>query len=193
MFAAPRRIIRGKARWVVSTLAVMSTSWGWARLCWYPIEMLGVAEGVYLEIGFPGIHRPFVRWLTPSVSIQVTQRADWRCDLVFELRKREENGEVPKFIDDFEDAYFAKLAPAVGKTLFCSSFPDGTVRDTGFLSVWRSPEGITVKLQDSEAGAVWQFTAESFEKALKLIEKALQEGKPGNRSTKARAPRRKVK
>jgi hypothetical protein len=151
------------------------------------------SHGVYLEIGFPGTTKPFGQWLTPSVSIQVTTRADWREDLLFELRKLEQSGDVPLFIDDYVDPWFDKVAPAVGKTLLTTTFPDGTVRDTGFFSVWRSPEGISVKLQDSESGQVWQYTAETFEKALRQVEKALQEGKRGNRSTKARIPRRKGK
>jgi hypothetical protein len=61
------------------------------------------------------------------------------------------------------------------------------------MLVWRSPEGITVKLQDAELGAAWQYTAEGFLKALKKVEGALQAGSPPNRSTKARPARQKVK
>lgn len=193
MFAAPRVTFNGRTVWVAPKLAVTSTSWGWAQLRWYPIPMLDSDPGVYLEIGFPGKTRPFARWLTSSVSIRVNTRSDWREDLMFELRAREETGDVPKFIDDFVDPWFEKNAPAVGLTLLRTTFPDGTVRDTGFFSVWKSPEGVSVKLQDSDAGIVWQYTAETFEKALKLVERALQEGKRGNRSTKARIPRRKGK
>lgn len=113
--------------------------------------------------------------------------------MVFELKKREENGEVPKLIDDFEDPWFKKEAPAVGAVLFAASFPDGTVRESGYLSVWRGAEGITVKLTDDHIKSCWQFTSETFHKALGLVEKALQTGKPGNRSMMARASSKKKK
>jgi hypothetical protein len=193
MFPAPIIIVNGRKVRLCPVLSVIATSWGWARLRWFPPHQGPEAAGVYLEIGFPGTIRPFARWLMCSVRIQVAERSVWRDDLMFELRKLESAGDVPLFIDDFEDPWFAKEAPAVGKTLLSTTFPDGTVRDTGFFSVWRSPEGISVKLQDSESGQVWQYTAETFQKALKLVEKALQEGKRGNRSTKARIPRRKGK
>jgi hypothetical protein len=110
---------------------------------------------------------------------------------MFELKKRVESGELPTFVDDFSDPWLGKSYPAIDKVLLSSTYADGTVRDTGFLSVWRSPEGISVKLQDSEQSEVYQYTAETLEKGLKAIEKHLQEGKRGNRSTKARIPRHK--
>jgi hypothetical protein len=113
--------------------------------------------------------------------------------MAFELKKREENGEAAKFLDDFNEPWFTKEYPAIHEVLFRAAFPDGSFRETGMMLVWRSPEGITVKLQDAELGAAWQYTAEGFLKALKKVEGALQAGSPPNRSTKARPARQKVK
>lgn len=109
--------------------------------------------------------------------------------MMFELRKKEANGELPKFLDDFADPFFAKHAPAVGDTVFKNAFPDGSARSTGFLMVWRGPEGVTVKVTDDEIGGVWQFTADTFERALKRCEDALQKGLTPNRSPKSRPQR----
>lgn len=106
--------------------------------------------------------------------------------MAFELRKRQDNGQLPKLLDSFSDPFFEKEAPAVGQSCFTNSFADGSYRETGLLLIWRSPEGLTVKLTDNELGQSWQYTAESFLKALKLVEKALQAGLAGNRSMKSR-------
>ena len=105
---------------------------------------------------------------------------------MFELRKRQETGELPKLLDSFADPFFEKEAPACGMSLFTNAMPDGTARETGLFLCWRSPEGITVKVTDNELGQSWQYTAETFLKALKLCEKALQNGLQGNRSMKSR-------
>lgn len=103
-----------------------------------------------------------------------------------ELRRRQENGELPKLLDSFSDPYFSKHCPNVGDFCFKNSFPDGSARQTGVITVWRGAEGITVKLYDAEVSESWQFTAETFEKALKRLEAALQAGEAGNRSPKSR-------
>lgn len=113
--------------------------------------------------------------------------------MVFELKKREQNGELPKFHDDFNEPEFSKNYPAIHEILFRASWPDGSFRETGMLMCWRSPEGITVKVQDANDKVAWQFTAESFAKALKKVEGALQAGTAPNRSTKARPGRQKYK
>ncbi len=108
---------------------------------------------------------------------------------MFELRTREEQGDVPLLNDSFVDPFFEKECPAVGATLFTNSAKSGKVRETGLLLVWRGPEGITVKVTDHELDQSWQYTAETFQKALRLVEKALQGGLAGNRSAKSRPQR----
>ena len=110
---------------------------------------------------------------------------------MFELRKRMADGSLPPAKDDFIDPFFAKRAPAVGQTLFQSAFPDGTARKPGFFTMWRSPDGVTVKLTDNEVQMCWQYSAECFEEALKQLEKALQAGLQGNRSFSSKAGRKK--
>jgi hypothetical protein len=112
---------------------------------------------------------------------------------MFELKTREERGELPALLDGFSDPFFEKKFPAVGAVLFCSSTGSGRVRKTGSFSMWRSPEGITVKLTDNEMGETYQFTSESFEKALGRIERALQEGQRGNKPSIEKKPRQRRK
>jgi hypothetical protein len=108
---------------------------------------------------------------------------------MFELRTREERGELPALLDSFSDPFFEKKFPAVGAVLFANSTSAGKVRKTGSFSMWRSPEGITVKVSDNEYGETYQFTADSFEKALGRVEKALQEGLRGNKPAAEKKPR----
>jgi hypothetical protein len=108
---------------------------------------------------------------------------------MFELRTREERGELPALLDSFVDPFFEKKYPAVGLVLFANATSSGKVRKTGSFSMWRSPEGITLKVSDNEYGEHYQFTAETFEKALQRVEKALQEGQRGNKL----APEKKVR
>jgi hypothetical protein len=105
---------------------------------------------------------------------------------VFELRRKQQNGELPKLLDSFTDPFFERHAKAVGEVAFKNSYPDGTARQTGLITIWRGAEGITVKVFDSEVSESWQYTAETFEKALKRLETALQAGESGNRSPKSR-------
>lgn len=112
---------------------------------------------------------------------------------MFELKTREERGELPALLDSFTDPFFEKKYPAVGAVLFSSSTSSGKVRKTGSFSMWRSPEGITVKVTDQELGETFQFTSDSFEKALSRVEKALQEGVRGNKPTPAPKPRQRRK
>jgi hypothetical protein len=118
---------------------------------------------------------------------------EWREILMFELKTREERGELPALLDSFSDPFFEKKFPAVGAVLFCSSTGSGRVRKTGSFSMWRSPEGITVKLADNEMAETYQFTSETFEKALGRIEKALQEGQRGNKPSIEKKPRQRRK
>jgi hypothetical protein len=117
----------------------------------------------------------------------------WEEIMVFELRKREADGSLPKIKDEFVDAFFAKTAPCVGQVVFQSAYPDGTPRKTGFFQVWRSPDGVTVKVTDHEVEMAWQYAGETFLDALKQVEKALIAGFPGNRSYETRSARRKKK
>lgn len=110
---------------------------------------------------------------------------------MFELRKREADGSLPKAKDDFLDPWFAKNAPAVGAVVFQSAFPDGTARKPGFFTMWRSPDGVTVKVTDNECQLCWQYSAETFQDAIKLVEKALQAGMAGNRAFSTKTGRRK--
>lgn len=112
---------------------------------------------------------------------------------MFELKKYTANGELPKLVDDFADPFFEKLCPAVGMVLFKSAFPSGDPREMGYLSVWRGPEGIVVRVQDNENSMCWQVTGETFQGALKGVEKLLQEGRTGNASMKGRSPRKRGK
>jgi hypothetical protein len=112
---------------------------------------------------------------------------------MFELKTREERGELPALLDSFADPFFEKKYPAVGMVLFCSSTTSGRVRKTGSFSMWRSPEGITVKLSDNEMNETYQFTSETFERALARIEKALQEGQRGNKPSAEKKPRQRRK
>lgn len=184
---------RRSSRLVNSTMACASTSWGWVRLRFIVTESQAAPPGCYLEVGFHG--RKEVQWFWPLDSgwLYRVFGKEWRKAMAFELKKREENGEAPKFLDDFNEPWFVKEYPAVHEVLFRASFPDGSFRETGMMLVWRSPEGITVKVQDGEVGLAWQYTAESFVKALKKVEGALQAGTAPNRSTKARPSRQKVK
>lgn len=110
---------------------------------------------------------------------------------MFELRKREADGSLPKAKDDFLEPWFSKHAPAVGMVVFQSAFPDGTARKAGFFTMWRSPDGVTVKVTDNEVLMCWQYSAETFEGAVKLVEKALQSGMAGNRAFSSKSGRRK--
>ena len=110
---------------------------------------------------------------------------------MFELRKREADGSLPKAKDDFVDDWFSKHAPAVGQVVFQSAFPDGTARKPGFFTMWRSPDGVTVKVTDNEVQMCWQYSAETFQQAVKLVEKALQGGMAGNRSFNTKSGRKK--
>lgn len=112
---------------------------------------------------------------------------------MFELKTREERGELPALLDSFADPFFEKKYPATGAVLFCSSSLSGRVRKTGSFAMWRSPEGITVKVSDNEMGETYQFTAETFEKALSRVEKALQDGLRGNKPSAEKKPRQRRK
>jgi len=112
---------------------------------------------------------------------------------MFELKTREERGELPALVDSFSDPFFEKKFPAVGLVLFSNSTSSGRVRKTGSFSMWRSPEGITVKLVDNEYSETYQFTSETFEKALGRVEKALQEGVRGNKPSIEKKPRQRRK
>lgn len=129
----------------------------------------------------------------PHVPTRVEAAGDWREILMFELKTREERGELPAMLDSFVDAFFEKKFPAVGAVLFSNSTASGKVRKTGSFAMWRSPEGITVKVSDNELGETFQFTAESFEKALGRVEKALQDGGRGNKPTAEKKPRQRRK
>jgi len=100
---------------------------------------------------------------------------------MYELKTREERGELPPMLDSFSDPFFEKKYPAIGLCLFANATSSGRIRKTGSFSMWRSPEGITIKLSDNEYGEHYQFTGETFEKALAKLEKALQEGLRGNK------------
>jgi hypothetical protein len=117
----------------------------------------------------------------------------WREILMFELRTREERGELPALLDSFSDPWFEKKYPAVGLVLFANATASGKVRKTGSFAAWRSPEGITVKISDNELGETYQYTAESFERALARVEKALQEGVRGNKPSAEKKPRQRRK
>jgi len=110
---------------------------------------------------------------------------------MFELRKREADGSLPKAKDDFVDAWFSKNAPAVGQVLFQAAYPDGSSRKPGFFTVWRSPDGVTVKLTDNEVQMCWQYSADGFLEAVKQVEKALQAGFAGNRAFSSKSGRKK--
>lgn len=114
--------------------------------------------------------------------------------MTFALRKKEELGELPLVLDDFEEPFISKKWPAVHATVFTCTFPDGTYRKPGLFTCWRGPEGVTVKVVDNELDMGWQHTAPTFEKALSVIEGQIAAGKLGNRSNKARSePRPKRK
>lgn len=172
---------------------VVSTSWGWARFVLYPSELRRFPTGFFLEVGLPGHKTASRRWSLDYADAWNTFNQDWRTAMAFELRKRETDGSLTKFLDDFEEPWFKKKYPACHETLFRASMPDGTFRQTGLLMAWRSPEGLTVKVQDGELQVAWQFTDQTFEGAMGKVEKAIQAGAMPNRSTKARPGRQKIK
>jgi hypothetical protein len=110
---------------------------------------------------------------------------------MFELRRLNADGSLPPAKDEFVDAFFAKHAPAVGQVVFQSAYPDGAARKTGFFTAWRGPEGVTIKITDHQVQMCWQYSGEGFLEALKQVEKALQNGLPGNRSYETRSGRKK--
>lgn len=110
---------------------------------------------------------------------------------MFELLERASDGSLPPLNDSFSDGFFSKHAPAVGAVLFQTAFANGKPRKAGFFTMWRSPEGVTIKLTDNHVEMCWQYGAESFLDALKLLEKALQNKLPPNRSYESRAGRKK--
>jgi hypothetical protein len=138
-----------------------------------------------------GSKRLWRSWEVPHVCQSATDIRQWEDQLMFELRKREADGSLPKAKDEFLEPWFAKHAPAVGMVVFQSAFPDGTARKSGFFTMWRSPDGVTVKITDNEVMMSWQYSHETFEGAIKLAEKALQGGMPGNRAFSSKSNRRK--
>lgn len=166
--------------------ASTSTSWGWARFLFDLTGSVNEPIAQHLLVGLGKSKVLWNSWCIFPAKLRVESYDEWGIQMAFELRKRQTNGEVPKLLDSFQDPFFQKEAPAVGLSCFTNSFPDGEHRETGLLLVWRSPEGLTVKLTDNELGQSWQYTAETFLKALHLVEKALQAGLAGNRSMKSR-------
>jgi hypothetical protein len=131
------------------------------------------------------------RWPVEQVPLSVCDLSLWENILMFELRKRMADGTLPPAKDEFVDAFFAKHAPAVGQVVFQTAFQDGSPRKPGFFTMWRSPDGIAVKVTDNEIEQCWQYSAETFLDALKQVEKALQGGLSGNRSFATRTGRKK--
>ena len=169
------------------------TSWGWAALRFYRIAGMKTGLTTSLVVGLGRSKTLWQDWVIYPAVERIEPGAMWEDVTMFELRTREDRGELPLLIDGFADPFFEKKYPAVGATLFSTTDSKGKVRKTGAFSMWRSPEGVTIKVSDGEYGEVYQFTSESFEKALARVEKALQEGMRGNKPQPEKKPRQRRK
>lgn len=79
-------------------------------------------------------------------------------------------------IDGFDDAAMFKDRPALQEFMTVVTKDDGKPRETSALMVVVTTDGIKVGLKDDEAGGWMWRTADTMQKALTAIEKALAGG-----------------
>lgn len=140
----------------------------------------------------PRQRRVIVNLQCPGATWADVNTARWRTMEMSLIRRSLEKSSKSATSDKCLDKEFLKRYPAIAEFMTTTSL-DGKTRQTATVSMWWTPNGFTVVMNDRESGQSLFVSCDRFDGLLEALETAVKSPDPGWRAKDEHGKSKRVK